>query len=259
MLSNKFALIFDGWTCEQSTTHYLAISASFLWKDTGEPEKALLSFAPFPDEASYTATDHKDSISLILKIFSKTLENVVCLIGDNCATNQKLARDCGIPLVGCAAHRFNLEVQAWLDKNHDDVIQKVWFDEWTQTNLEGAQIDDKSKHNEDTRRNPWTHKFGAKGSQYHTLDRSKWHGVQVCWLPLLLLIRVRYFKLESILEEIEALESLLLTKPEKKQLTKLLALLQKLHSVMMALQDSKLTLSQAHCLFDGVMQQFPEM
>ncbi len=43
-------------------------------------------------------------------------------------TNQALATLCGKPLVGCAAHRFNLEVQKYLVDNYDALLVKVNFD-----------------------------------------------------------------------------------------------------------------------------------
>ena len=46
------------------------------------------------------------------------------IIGDNCATNQLMATLCGKPLVGCHAHRFNLEVQVYLQK-FETLLAKV--------------------------------------------------------------------------------------------------------------------------------------
>jgi hypothetical protein len=52
---------------------------------------------------------------------------VVCFIGDNCNLNKKLAKLAKKPLVGCAAHRLNLEVERWLEKNKTvrDALEKV--------------------------------------------------------------------------------------------------------------------------------------
>lgn len=125
VLPSKFALIFDGWTCEESMTHYLAVCTSFIGKNN-EVRTALLAFTPFEDESTFTATAHQDELESILEVFGKTLDNVVCLVGDNCPVNQKLATDCELPLVGCAAHRFNLEVQAYLDQ-YSPLLQRVCF------------------------------------------------------------------------------------------------------------------------------------
>jgi hypothetical protein len=52
------------------------------------------------DESGFTAQNHKDLLVSVLKIFGKSLANVVCLVGDNCATNRSCATLCGIPFVG---------------------------------------------------------------------------------------------------------------------------------------------------------------
>jgi hypothetical protein len=59
-----------------------------------------------------------------LGIFDKTLENVICLVGDNCNANIHLADICNLPFIGCASHRFNLEVQAFLTQ-YEPLLEKV--------------------------------------------------------------------------------------------------------------------------------------
>ncbi len=78
------------------------------------------------DESDYSAASHKDFIEYVLgDVYGKSLDNVVCFTGDNMNTNQALATLCGKPLVGCAAHRFNLEVQKYLLDNYDALLLKV--------------------------------------------------------------------------------------------------------------------------------------
>lgn len=43
-------------------------------------------------------------------------EWVVCLISDNCSTNQKISRDSGKPLVECLNHKLNLEVNKMINR-----------------------------------------------------------------------------------------------------------------------------------------------
>ena len=50
-----------------------------------------------------------------LLVYNKRLDIVVAFIGDNCSTNRKILNDCGIPLIGCANHRFNVAVKKWLE------------------------------------------------------------------------------------------------------------------------------------------------
>lgn len=88
----------------------------------------LLAFSPLLEDAfDFTAESHKKFMDFYLDHYGKSMENVVCLVGDNCATNQALADLCGKPLVGCASHRFNLEVQAYLSRTCDPLLIKVLF------------------------------------------------------------------------------------------------------------------------------------
>ncbi|KAE9126369.1 hypothetical protein PF010_g5297 [Phytophthora fragariae] len=52
------------------------------------------------------------------------MEALQCLCGDNCATNQRMATLFGVPLVGCASHRFNLATKKFLAE-HDDLVGAV--------------------------------------------------------------------------------------------------------------------------------------
>jgi hypothetical protein len=143
-LPDTFCLIFDGWSMDGANMHYVAMYASFLDKKTSKPTKGtdqihcrylllcccsfsvLLSFSPLLEDAfDQTAESHKKFIEFYLNHYGKSLTNVVCLVGDNCATNQALADLCGKPLVGCASHRFNLEVQSYLERTCEPLLVKV--------------------------------------------------------------------------------------------------------------------------------------
>jgi hypothetical protein len=63
-------------------------------------ERILLGLSPLLDESEFTAEAHMDLIEEILIRFEKSLENVICITGDNCATNAKIARLAKVPLVG---------------------------------------------------------------------------------------------------------------------------------------------------------------
>jgi hypothetical protein len=78
------------------------------------------------DDFDLTSESHKNFLIHVLGIFDKSLENVFCLVGDNCSTNTHLADLCGLPFVGCASHRFNLEVQAYLGlPQFEQLVEKV--------------------------------------------------------------------------------------------------------------------------------------
>jgi hypothetical protein len=71
LLPAQFALLFDGWMCENSSTHYLAVLASFQTLNR-QTQKVLLGFTVFSDESSYMASDHKAIIKEVLGTFGKS-------------------------------------------------------------------------------------------------------------------------------------------------------------------------------------------
>jgi hypothetical protein len=75
-----------------------------------------LGFSPLLDETEYTAERHAELIDYVLRVFHKTRESLICIVGDNCAVNKALADVLDVPLIGCAAHRFNLACQKYLEK-----------------------------------------------------------------------------------------------------------------------------------------------
>jgi hypothetical protein len=76
------------------------------------------------DETEYTAQRHAELIEYVLRVFQKSTANLICVVGDNCNVNKALADILGVPLIGCAAHRFNLAVQEYLTK-YDALLNKV--------------------------------------------------------------------------------------------------------------------------------------
>jgi hypothetical protein len=89
-----------------------------------EIDPICLAFTPLLDESAFSAQNHRDLILFVLSIFRKSVENLICIIGDNCNVNKALADLLEIPLVGCAAHRFNLAIQKYL-VNYSEIINKV--------------------------------------------------------------------------------------------------------------------------------------
>jgi hypothetical protein len=83
-----------------------------------------LGFSPLLDETEYTAQRHAELIEYVLRVFQKSTANLICIVGDNCNVNKALADILGVPLIGCAAHRFNLAVQEYLTK-YDALLNKV--------------------------------------------------------------------------------------------------------------------------------------
>jgi hypothetical protein len=78
--------------------------------------QSLLSMRPLLAEeiVGMTATDHLRHISKVMSSYGRASEDILCFVGDNCAVNKKMAADLGVPLLGCASHKFNLAVRLWI-------------------------------------------------------------------------------------------------------------------------------------------------
>ncbi|KAE9286513.1 hypothetical protein PF008_g26646 [Phytophthora fragariae] len=118
----KFGIMFDGWTFQSE--HYLAVFAVF--QHDGRADKVLLAFAPLIDDdvTDHTSASHVKFLEGILPFYNRKIEDVIYLVGDNCAVNTKLANLLAVPLVGCASHRLNLAVQKFM-ANHDSLLNKL--------------------------------------------------------------------------------------------------------------------------------------
>ncbi|ETV69603.1 hypothetical protein H257_14742 [Aphanomyces astaci] len=118
------------------STYYVAVFASFPSDSLRGYEKVLLALSPMNDEESLSATAFLEFFDFVLDVYGERRRNVVVLIGDNCATNRAFTRLAGIPMVGCASHRFNLFVS---DPNDTIVSQAAQQDTMK---LIGRHIDD---------------------------------------------------------------------------------------------------------------------
>ena len=89
----------------------------------------MLSMKPLLAEGirGMRAQDHLDHVEKVLETFGKTFENVLCIVGDNCSVNQSMARILGVPLIGCASHKFNLAVRQWIARQAEltPILKKV--------------------------------------------------------------------------------------------------------------------------------------
>lgn len=119
-MPDKICIIFDAWT--ENGTHYVAILASWTMDDNCT-KTCLLAFTPLLDETAWTAKNYKHLFEVVLEMYGKTIDNVVCIVGDNCATNKKIATILDLPLVGCASHKLNLAIEKYMLGN--DLIMRI--------------------------------------------------------------------------------------------------------------------------------------
>jgi len=237
ILPDKFAIVFDGWSLDGTSTHFVAIFAKWV-SPSNVACTALLAFSPLLDESDFSAESHYEFIRYVLvDVFQKNFSNVICLVGDNCSTNKALAELCQKPLIGCAAHRFNLAVQKFLQV-HDVLLTKV-------NNLMAKLR---------------TLKNAGKLRELSPLRpqlrcATRWTGTHQ-------MIK-RFFDLlphiEKLAEDDDVLSDLMPTMSELKALGLLSEKLSDLSSVMEKLQNPTLNLSHVRKLFDVSMGKYPDL
>jgi hypothetical protein len=118
-LPKKFGFAFDGWS--DHCVHYLAV---FALGDFVPYEGCVLpGFSPFEQEDDLSSDQHGLYLTNLVQHYEQCVNNVIFLVGDNCSTNRKFARDHGIPLIGCNSHKLNLAVNWFLgmDKRDDNI------------------------------------------------------------------------------------------------------------------------------------------
>lgn len=106
-LPERFAIIFDGWSCNQM--HFVGVFATFPSTAECGYDPIFLGFSPFEIESSLNAEAHVSYISY--ELFDKSLSNVIAYVGDNCSTNFSIADKVTGGFVGCSSYRFNLALK----------------------------------------------------------------------------------------------------------------------------------------------------
>ena len=232
-LPETFAIVFDGWT--RHSRHYLAVFAVYMKKD--QKETILLAIAPPYDEESYNADEHITFIRETLNIYGKSLSNVCVFVGDNCATNMSMSRKTGIALIGCYSHKFNLAVNHHLENSTEkeaiDNVHELMVELRTLKNAARLRKLNVSaaKKNNDTR---WS----------STYDMIK-----------------RYLEINEVVETIDTQSIIdkLLSRTDHRKIEHLMLKLKLMQDVSKELQRESLTLDEARDLFDGVVDEFPDM
>ncbi|KAG6953717.1 hypothetical protein JG687_00012231 [Phytophthora cactorum] len=104
-----FGVMFDGWT--SGALHFVVVYGLFAEDRT--LHQVLLALSPA--EHGQGADAHIELIDAILDVYEKNSAMILFIVADDCATNQAIATRLGVPLVGCASHRFNLAVCRFLE------------------------------------------------------------------------------------------------------------------------------------------------
>lgn len=116
VLPTRFGIIFDGWSADGTSDHYVAMFATFVDSE-GHVQQPLLacSIMEMPEDPEerpdLTAKSHLKFFEDTLSFYNRQTACLDFICGDNCSVNKCLADLLYVSLVGCAAHRLNLAVQ----------------------------------------------------------------------------------------------------------------------------------------------------
>ncbi|OWZ05126.1 hypothetical protein PHMEG_00022844 [Phytophthora megakarya] len=255
-LPDLFGLILDGWT--NSSRHYLDIFAVFDGSidgvvtngrgsendydddlDCSSRRFILLTFYPVDDEEDISAQSQFDLIADTLSRYDKPWSTVKFMVGDNCSVNQYIGRKEGaIPLIGCASHRFNLDVKDFL-KTEEVLIAKVPALMTKLRTLKGQAV---------------LRRF----SQLTPLPRN-----DTRWSSTYEMV-ARYIVLQPCIVQLgrellveHEIHPLLLSLAEHERIKALMKHLERFEGVTEALQRTSLTLSAVRRLFGQVVKEYP--
>lgn len=104
----SFALIIDGWTI--GSLYMVAVLSFYYTKSETGYDQVLPSFITFEVEASHTAEEHLRYMNYVLSFYNKSRDNIVVIVGNNCAVNVSLAPNITCYFIHCARHRINLAI-----------------------------------------------------------------------------------------------------------------------------------------------------
>lgn len=196
--------------------------------------KLLLAFSPMEIETNQNSQNHIDFFEFVLKIYGKKLENVVGLCGDNYNANRSIAKKTNIGFIGCASHRFNLFVKSMIEKDIDlcEQVRKIM--------------------------KKLSNPICAAKLREHTSLTSVVSNV-TRWSSTSSMLN-RFLEIEKFLTLLncEEIDDLLLRPRQVKQVERLNDQFKNFNSVTIALQSDKLSLADVRCLFDTVIEEYPE-
>ncbi|RLN32399.1 hypothetical protein BBJ28_00018242 [Nothophytophthora sp. Chile5] len=224
-MGDSFGLMFDGWSC--GTLHFVAIYGIF--ERDGRLQQPLLSLSHA--EHGQTADAHIEMIDSVLNVYTKDTGMVLFVTGDNCATNQAIATRLGVPLVGCASHRFNLAVCRYLN-DYQALIDQV----------QALSIQLRLPNN------------SAELARYTELKPMKANATR--WSSTYTML-ARYVEIRDAIKMVAAVEDLLPRSSSHRKIVQLVEKLEDLDSVCVQLQSEKRNLADVRLLFDAVIAKYP--
>lgn len=232
-LPESFGIMFDGWTRNQ--IHYVAIFCTYTDKD-GKYCETMIACGPLLEEGDLSAEQHYEFLVESLEVYDRTIDNVVCLIGDNCAVNRLFATKAGVPLIGCNSHKFNLAVENWIKD---------------QPNLESGLTAVR-----DVMRSIRTLKNSAKLRELTHLGALLPNETR--WCGKFQMVK-RFLHIENLLKNIETLDKLLPTPAQRRALESAVPHFNNFESITVNLQKRGMPISKVRFVFDQICEDYPCM
>ncbi|ETI54594.1 hypothetical protein F443_02618 [Phytophthora nicotianae P1569] len=169
----------------------------------------------------------------ILDVYNKTEDMVGFMVGDNCSTNQPIATKMGVPLVGCASHRFNQAVGKYLAP-HEALLTEV-HDLMVELRKEN-NLAELKKHTEllPVKRNVtrWSSTFAMVE---------------------------RYVRIRQDIKKVVAVEELIPTGGKHRKLLALFEHIKTFENVCKRLQRDETNMADVRLLFDSLVGKYPVM
>ncbi|KAG3105667.1 hypothetical protein PI125_g13407 [Phytophthora idaei] len=224
-MGEEFGVMFDGWT--SGALHFVAVYGLFAKDRT--LHQVLLALSPA--EHGQGADARIELIDAILDVHEKNSAMILFIVADNCATNQAIATRLGVPLVGCASHRFNLAVCRFLEAYQPliDQVQALCVQLRYPNNA--AEL--------------------ARHTKYKPLkaNTTRWSSTYI--------MLARYVKICDAIKMVSAVEELLPRPSAHRQIVQLVNNLEALDSVCVELQSEDRNLGDVRLLLDAVTAKYP--
>lgn len=114
MIPETFVVAFDGWPCMQAR-FFCVLAMSPSRGSTGYTE-CPLGFSLSEKEDHLDAAANQSFLEFVFSVFSKSIDNDIYLVEDNCPTNKAFANLIQRTLLQCHSHGFNLAVQGLIGR-----------------------------------------------------------------------------------------------------------------------------------------------
>ncbi|KAH9123596.1 hypothetical protein AeMF1_005451 [Aphanomyces euteiches] len=198
-----------------------------------EKKTPLLAMAPLLDDDRLDAPAHVNFIRETLKIYGKSMDNVAFFVGDNCSTNGYIARLCGVPLIGCYSHKFNLAVKRWL----------LPFEE------ELTAINDLMGH---------LKRLHVMRQLRQLTDLAPVRRNMTRWSSTFNMVS-RFLELLPALDQMESINEFMLSRAQVQRVKALFQHLEEFETVTKKLHSDGIDIADARTLFDGTLAKYPSM